>query len=171
MALSAANFGRLAGRSGYAVTDGTLGDRLGRMPISKRILLVVDELDSGVADVPAAVSGLLAGEGVRVLVTSPALNSRLRSLVSDADDALGEARERIEAVLRELRRAGIHAEETPWVGDEDPLQAIDDVVRTHAVNEIVLVVNEANQENFRERDLAGKARARFACPVHEVVVH
>jgi hypothetical protein len=55
--------------------------------------------------------------------------------------------------------------------DEDPLQAIDDVVRTHAVNEIVLVVNEANQENFRERDLAGKARARFACPVHEVVVH
>lgn len=141
------------------------------MPISKRILLVVDELDSGVADVPAAVSGLLAGEGVRVLVTSPALNSRLRSLVSDADDALGEARERIEAVLRELRRAGIHAEETPWVGDEDPLQAIDDVVRTHAVNEIVLVVNEANQENFRERDLAGKARARFACPVHEVVVH
>lgn len=171
MALSAANFGRLAGRSGYAVADSTLGYRLGRMPISKRILLVVDELDSGVADVPAAVSGLLAGEGVRVLVTSPALNSRLRSLVSDADDALGEARERIEAVLRELRRAGIHAEETPWVGDEDPLQAIDDVVRTHAVNEIVLVVNEANQENFRERDLAGKARARFACPVHEVVVH
>lgn len=169
--MSAANFGRLAGRSGYAVADGTLGDRLGRMPISKRILLVVDELDSGVADVPGAVSGLLAGEGVRVLVTSPALNSRLRSLVSDADDALGEARERIEAVLRELRRAGIHAEETPWVGDEDPLQAIDDVVRTHAVNEIVLVVNEANQENFRERDLAGKARARFACPVHEVVVH
>jgi hypothetical protein len=141
------------------------------MPITKRILLVVDELGSGVADVPAAVSALLQGEGVSVLVTSPALNSRLGSLVSDADDALAEARERIEAVLRELRQAGIRAEETEWVGDEDPLQAIDDVVRTHAVNEIVLAVNEADQENFRERDLAGKVRERFACPVHEVVVH
>jgi len=141
------------------------------MPITKRILLVVDELGSGVADVPAAVSALLQGEGVSVLVTSPALNSRLASLVSDADDALGEARERIEAVLRELRQAGIRAEETEWVGDEDPLQAIDDVVRTHAVDEIVLAVNEADQENFRERDLAGKVRERFACPVHEVVVH
>jgi hypothetical protein len=141
------------------------------MPITKRILLVVDELGSGVADVPAAVSALLAGEGVSVLVTSPALNSRLRSLVSDADDALGEARERIEAVLRELRRAGIQAEEAEWVGDEDPLQAIDDVVRTHAVNEIVLAVREWAEENFRERDLAKHARERFGIPVHEVVVH
>ena len=68
------------------------------MSISKRILLVVDELGSGVDDVPAAVSALLQGEGVRVLVTSPALNSRLGSLVSDASSALGEARERLEAV-------------------------------------------------------------------------
>ena len=141
------------------------------MAITKRILLVVDELGSGAADVPAAVSALLQGEGVSVLVTSPALNSRLDSLVSDASSALGEARERVEAVLRELRRAGIPAEETEWVGDENPLQAIDDVVRLHAVDEIVLAVREAAEENFRERDLAKHARERFGIPVHEVVVH
>lgn len=141
------------------------------MPISKRILLVVDELGSGVGDVPGAVSVLLKGEGVCVLVTSPALNSHLASLVSDATSALGQARERIEAVLRELRQMGIRAEETEWVGDEDPLQAIDDVVRLHAVDEIVLAVREPADENFRERDLAKHVRERFGIPVHEVVVH
>jgi|SRR5450631_2356223 hypothetical protein len=141
------------------------------MSISKRILLVIDELGSGVDDVPAAVSALLQGEGVRVLVTSPALNSRLGSLVSDASSALGEARERIEAVIGELRQAGIRAEETEWVGDENPLQAIDDVVRLHAIDEIVLAVRERSDENFRERDLAEHARERFGLPVHEVVVH
>jgi hypothetical protein len=141
------------------------------MPISKRILLVVDELGSGAADVPAAVRALLQGEGVSVLVTSPALNSRLGSLVSDASSALGEARERVEAVLRELRQMGIRADETEWVGDENPLQAIDDVVRLHAVDEIVLAVRDEAEENFREQDLAKHARERFGIPVHEVVVH
>jgi hypothetical protein len=141
------------------------------MAISKRMLLVVDELESGVADVPAAVSALLEGEGVSVLVTSPALNSRLGSLVSDASSALEEARERMDAVLHELRQEGIQAEEAKWVGDENPLQAIDDVVRTHAIDEIVLAVREQAEENFRERDLARDARERFGIPVHEVVVH
>jgi hypothetical protein len=141
------------------------------MSTPKRILLVVDELGSGVANVPAAVRELLQGEGVSVLVTSPALNSRLGSLVSDADAALGEARDRLEAVLGGLRAAGIPADETEWVGDEDPLQAIDDVVRMHEVNEIVLAVREPDEKNFREQDLAGKVRERFGIPVHEVVVH
>jgi hypothetical protein len=140
------------------------------MPGSKRILLVVDELGSGLADVPAAVSALLQGQGVSVLVTSPALNSRLGSLVSDATDALGEARERMDAVLHELREAGIEAAAAEWVGDENPLQAIDDVVRLHEVDEIVLAVHEQGEESFREHDLAKNARERFGIPVHEVVV-
>lgn len=131
---------------------------------------MVDELGSGAADVPAAVSSLLQGEGVSVLVTSPALNSRLGSLVSDAGDSLADARERMDAVLSELRQAGIEAEAAEWVGDEDPLQAIDDVVRLHAIDEIVLAVNEQGEENFREQDLAENARERFGLPVHEVVV-
>jgi hypothetical protein len=59
------------------------------MPGGKRILLVVDELGSGGADVPAAVNSLLQGEGVSVLVTSPALNSRLGSLVKNARERFG----------------------------------------------------------------------------------
>lgn len=105
-----------------------------------------------------------------VLVTSPALNPRAASLVSDASAALSEARERIDAVLRELRAAGIAAEAAEWVGDEDPIQAIDDVVRLHDVNEIVVAVRPHSSENFRERDLARHARERFGVPVHEVVV-
>jgi hypothetical protein len=138
--------------------------------VSKRILLVVDELESGVDDIPAAVSALLEGEGVSVLVTSPALNPRLASLVSDASAALSEARDRIDAVLSELQAAGIRAEAAEWVGDEDPIQAIDDVVRLHGVNEIVLAVRPHSSENFREHDLAKHARERFGVPVHEVVV-
>ena len=77
----------------------------------------------------------------------------------------------MDAVLHELRQAGIQAEEAEWVGDENPLQAIDDVVRTHEIDEIVLAVREQAEENFGERDLARDARERFGIPVHEVVVH
>ena len=62
----------------------------GRMATSKRMLSVVHVRESGVADVPAAVSALLQGEGLSVLVTSPALSSRRGSLFSDAGSALEE---------------------------------------------------------------------------------
>ncbi len=65
----------------------------------------------------------------------------------------------MDAVLHELRQAGVEAEAAEWVGDENPLQAIDDVLRLNEVD-----------ENFREHDLAKNARERFGIPIHEVVV-
>src|SRR4029079_18647566 len=69
-------------------------------------------------------------EGVReeVLVVSPALNSPLRTWTSDEDAARAAAQARLDESRGRLRAAGINARGE--VGDGDPLQAIEDALRT-----------------------------------------
>jgi hypothetical protein len=43
-----------------------------------------------------------------VLVVAPALNSRLRHWVSDVDDAVARARDRVELAVGELRERNTH---------------------------------------------------------------
>lgn len=124
-------------------------------------MLVVDELVATVNDLPARAMHLVEAEGTTVIVTTPALNSRLRSLTSDSDAAVSRAHERLEAVLAELHGVGVAAE--GLVGDEDPLLAIADVLRTRTVDEVVVVVHPAAEKNWREGDIAEKARERFGC--------
>ncbi len=78
------------------------------------------------------------------------------------------AHERLEAVLAELHGVGVAAE--GLVGDEDPLLAIADVLRTRTVDEVVVVVHPAAEKNWREGDIAEKARERFGLLVTEVIV-
>jgi hypothetical protein len=44
-----------------------------------------------------------------VLIIAPALNSRLRHWVSDVDEAIARARDRVELALTSLRERGIKA--------------------------------------------------------------
>jgi hypothetical protein len=59
-----------------------------------------------------------------VLVVAPALNSRLRHWLSDVDDAVARARERLELAVADLRTPGVTARGE--VGDANPPVAIDD---------------------------------------------
>jgi len=93
----------------------------------KRILVVANETVGG-----QKLRDLIRerSEGVReeVLVVSPALNSPLRTWTSDEDGARAAAQERLDSSLAQLRDAGINAR--GQVGDGDPLQAIEDALRT-----------------------------------------
>ena len=64
----------------------------------------------------------------RVLVVCPALNSPLRHWASDEDGARHAAQARLDASLAPMRSAGIDA--AGEVGDGDPIQAIEDALRT-----------------------------------------
>ena len=109
-------------------------------------------------------------EGVReeVLVVCPALNSPLRTWTSDEDGARAAAQERLDASLSRLREAGINAR--GQVGDGDPLQAIEDALRTFGADEVILSTHPEGRSNWLERGVVDGARDRFAVPITHVVV-
>ncbi len=112
---------------------------------------------------------LKKAEGVRehVLVVTPALNSQLRHWTSDDDAARTAAQERLEASLRRLAEDGVDARGE--VGDGDPLQAMEDALRTFGADEIVISTHPEGRSNWLERGIVENARERFDCPITHVV--
>jgi hypothetical protein len=103
-----------------------------------------------------------------VLVVTPALNSPLKHWVSDEDDARAAAQERLDASLAKLGEAGVEARGE--VGDGNPLQAMEDALRTFGADEIIISTHPEGRSNWLERGIVQKARERFAVPITHVVV-
>jgi hypothetical protein len=103
-----------------------------------------------------------------VLVVTPALNSPVRHWVSDEDGARAAAQERLDISLAKLAEAGVQARGE--VGDGDPLQAIEDALRTFGADEIIISTHPEGRSNWLERGIVEKARERFPVPITHVVV-
>jgi hypothetical protein len=108
--------------------------------------------------------------GIRgeVLVVTPALNSPIKHWISDEDEARAAAQERLDASLAKLATAGVQARGE--VGDGDPLQAMEDALRTFGADEIIISTHPEGRSNWLEQGLVEKARERFAVPITHVVV-
>ncbi|MBA2462749.1 MAG: universal stress protein [Actinobacteria bacterium] len=133
----------------------------------RRILVVANETVGG-----AALLEVLRrkSEGVReqVLVVCPALNTPMRHWASDDDGARAAAQQRLDASLAQLAREGIAARGE--VGDGDPLQAMEDALRTFGADEIVISTHPEGRSHWLERNVVGQARERFDVPITHVVV-
>ena len=103
-----------------------------------------------------------------VLVVTPALNSPIRHWVSDEDRARAAAQERLDRSLAQLAEAGVQARGE--VGDGDPLQAIEDALRTFGADEIIISTHPEGRSNWLERGIVENARERFPVPITHVVV-
>jgi hypothetical protein len=103
-----------------------------------------------------------------VLVVTPALNSPLKHWVSDEDGARAAAQRRLDESLAKLAEAGVQARGE--VGDGDPLQAIEDALRTFGADEIIISTHPEGRSNWLERGVVENARERFAVPITHVVV-
>jgi nucleotide-binding universal stress UspA family protein len=108
------------------------------------------------------------GSRAHVLVVCPALNSRLRHWTSDEDGARAAAGERLERSLEALRAHGVEA--AGEVGDEDPVQAVDDALRTFGADEIVIATHPEGRSHWLERGVVERVRERYTCPIAHVVV-
>ena len=139
-----------------------------RGPEGERRILVVANETVGGEPLLQRVKQLASQGNTRVLVVSPALNTRLRHLASDEDPARAQARERLDRSLAELERNGVQA--SGEVGDGDPLQAIEDALRTFGADEIVISTHPEGRSNWLERGVVTNARERYAVPIHHVVV-
>jgi hypothetical protein len=133
-----------------------------------RILVVANETVGG-EELLAILRRKAEGVRERVLVVCPALNSQVRHWASDEDGARAAAQDRLDASLARLRGEGIQAEGE--VGDGDPLQAMEDALRTFGADEIVISTHPEGRSNWLERNIVDSARQRFDVPISHVVVH
>jgi hypothetical protein len=133
----------------------------------RRILVIANETVGG-APLLDEIRKHSEGVAEHVLVVSPALNSQLRHWASDEDGARAEAQTRLERSLARLREAGVEAKGE--VGDSDPLQAMEDALRTFGPDEIIISTHPEGRSNWLERGVVSAARERFAVPITHVVV-
>jgi hypothetical protein len=97
-----------------------------------------------------------------VLVLCPAHVSPLHHWTSDVDAGMREASRTLDESLLRLRGAGIEARGE--VGDDDPLQAIEDALRTFGADEIVILSGPGPDGQA----LAAAAEERFAVPIRHL---
>jgi hypothetical protein len=132
-----------------------------------RILVVANETVAG-EPLRAAVARAASSHRAHVLVVTPALNSKVRHWASDEDGARAAAQQRLDASLARLAETGVDA--SGKVGDADPLQAIEDALRTFGADEIIISTHPEGRSNWLERGVVESARERFAVPITHVVV-
>lgn len=133
---------------------------------TRRVLVVANETVGGRELLDAVRER--AVPGAAVLVVAPALNSRVRTWASDEDHARHEAQRRLDDSLDRLLQAGVRARGE--IGDGDPVQAIEDALRSFPADEIVLSTHPPGRSNWLERGVVGTVRERFDVPVMHVVV-
>jgi len=133
----------------------------------RRILVIANETVGG-EELLAILRRKAEGVQAHVLVVCPALNSQVRTWASDEDGARAAAHRRLDASLAQLERDGVQAEGA--VGDGDPLQAIEDALRTFGADEIVISTHPEGRSQWLERNVVGAARDRFEVPITHVVV-
>ena len=132
-----------------------------------RILVVANETVGG-ATLRDRIRERSEGVRAEVLVVAPALNTPIRHWASDEDGARAVAEARLEESLALLRSGGVNARGE--VGDAEPLQAIEDALRTFGADEIIISTHPEGSSQWLERGVVSAARERFAVPITHVVV-
>jgi hypothetical protein len=133
----------------------------------RRVLVIANETCAGRALLDE-IRYRARGNRSQVLVVAPALSGHVRFWASDIDGAREAAKARLDESLAALASFGIDARGE--VGDADPVQAIEDALRTFGADEIIISTHPPGRSNWLERDEVAKARERFPVPVTHVVV-
>ena len=133
----------------------------------RRILVVANETVGGVT-LRRCIQKRAEGVREEILVVVPALNSPIRHWASDDDDARARAQDRLAASLARLNADGVNARGE--VGDSEPLQAIEDALRTFGADEIIISTHPEGRSNWLEKGVVSGARERFAVPITHIVV-
>ena len=154
-------------KSDPKVVEPAVWDRRRAAGDPKRILVVANETVAGRA-LRGEIVHRTEGTEADVFVVCPALNSRLRHWTSDEDRARADAQERLHISFAALAEEGVEARGE--VGDDDPMQAIEDALRTFGADEIIISTHPPGRSNWLERDVIVRARERFDLPITHVVV-
>ncbi len=125
--------------------------------MGKKIIALAAEPIS--ADVLRAAVGKQYAEDAKVLVVAPALNSKMRFLMSDPDQAIDRAQEVADESAERMVDEGIDA--LGDTGEGDPIQAIEDALVTFDADAIVLCTHRGGEKNWQEEGVVDEVRERF----------
>lgn len=109
-----------------------------------------------------------SGPRRQVLVLCPAQVSALDQWTSAVDGARALAQRHLDESLTQLHARGIEA--SGEIGDDDPLQAIEDLLRTFPADEIIIGTRPRTPDDAAVLDVVAGAHERFALPITHVVV-
>ena len=123
-----------------------------------KVLVLASETISG--EVVKQAIGAERAEDAEVLVVAPALNTKLRFLTSDPDDAIERAEGVQEESVQRMNEEGMDA--AGDTGESDPLQAIQDALATFRAEEIVICIHREGNKNWLEEGVVDEAKQRFS---------
>lgn len=129
-----------------------------------RLLIATGEAAADVDELPALIRTLIESAS-EILVVTPILVSRLRWLASDTDRARYEADERLGTVLGHIEALAPKAKVKAQVGDDAPLTAFDDAIRTFQPDHILVALRSADHDAWQERGLMDALRSTFHIPM------
>ncbi len=99
-------------------------------------------------------------------VVAPASNiSRLDRLTNAEDGAREEAQALADDTAETVPTENVEA----LVGDSDPLQAIEDALRTFPADEVIIITMPDESGSWLESGAGEEARRRFALPITHLV--
>jgi hypothetical protein len=110
-----------------------------------------------------------AGDDAEIRVVAPASDvSPLQWLANDEDAARDKAAEVASDAAQSVEPEAACTEAE--VGDTDPVQAIEDALRTFPADEVLVVTRSDDDAGWLEQDSAEAARERFGVPVTRLTV-
>ena len=110
-----------------------------------------------------------AGDEAEIRVVAPASDvSPLQWLASDEDKAREKAAKVASGAAESVEPEAARTETE--VGDTDPVQAIEDALRTFPADEVLVVTRPGDDASWLEEDSAQEARERFGVPVTRLTV-
>ena len=107
-----------------------------------------------------------AGQDAEIHVVAPASNiSRLDWLTNDEGAARGDARELADSTAEAAPSENVQAD----VGDSDPLQTIEDALRSFPADEVIIITLPDESASWLESGAGEEAQRRFAVPVTHLI--
>jgi hypothetical protein len=100
----------------------------------------------------------------QVLVVAPAFHdSPLKFWISDADEAIARAEQVRRETVAKLDSSGVSV--SGDVGESDPIEAIDDALKTFPAERIVVFTHEGAAQRYKEDLDAEELSRRYGMPV------
>jgi hypothetical protein len=104
-----------------------------------------------------------------VKVVAPTLvDSPVKYVVSEIDEARQEAQARLQRSLDAIRRLGVEA--SGAIGDDDPNVAIDDALRSFPADEVIISTHPPERSRWLEHKVVERAHRELSVPVTHVVI-
>ena len=128
-----------------------------------RLLIVTGAAAAEDTELPTLVKNLIQSASA-ILVVTPMLPSLLQWLASDTDRVRHQADDRLKTVMAQVHALASDAVEAADVGDDDPLSAFADAVRTFRPDHILIALRAADHSAWQERNLVDRVRQGFISP-------